>query len=141
MRLLPPADPSTEYPRATAARVLSAAFNLATGLRLLVPDDTLGSSPGYRVIRTWLLGDVPLGVMLTVYGALIAYGCRWDRMPRLVDTATWLAALSWLLFAVGLTIANHSQLGTVAYSLPVALHCWAMWNTRARRAGLPIGRP
>ena len=104
----------------TSARVLSALVNLAIGLRLLWPDDSLGSSPAYAMAETHFFGDVGLGVSLTLMGAVMWASLFTGRVDRLALAATFLALATWVLFAIDLLIENGSQIGTFAYGIPVA---------------------
>jgi hypothetical protein len=141
MRLLPPATPGHHYPRVTSARLLSALFDLAVGLRLLWPDDVLGSTGGYRLLALAFRGDVPLGVALLAFGAAQAAGLYTDRHGRVVDVATWLAMITWGLIGVLLAVTNPSQLGTLAYTLAAAIHAFAYAHLLAWRGQLRCPGP
>lgn len=130
----------------TSARVLAAAFNLVIGIRLLIPDDILGSVPGYRLMYRHFLGpwagDAPLGVVCLALGAAMTAGLYSDRWSSWVKGATFLSMLTWGLVAIDLTIANPSQLGTFSYGLAAVLNIYAYSHLadwldqleRARRA-------
>lgn len=140
---MPTADVNHVYPRVTSARVLAALFNAAVGFRLLLPDDSLDSSPGYRLAAVHFVDDVPFGLVLLALGAIQAFGLYSDRAGRLVDFATWGGLLTWLLFAIDLTLVNPSQLGTFAYGiLAVGVHLYAyahllQWREQLRRGVAP----
>lgn len=127
MQLFPTADPLHRYPRVTSARVLSSLFNLAVGLRLLWPDDSLGSSAGYRLAEAHFLGDAVLGTGLLVMGAIMAASLYTDRLDKIAGTATLLGLATWGLFAFDLALINGSQIGTFAYGILAAGgHCYAL---------------
>jgi len=118
------------YPRVTSARVLASLFNLAVGVRLLMPDTILDNpaNPSYRLASVHFLGDVPLGVGLLVYGAAMVASLYTDRWEVVPSVATWLSLVTWLLFAVDLALVNISQLGTLVYLLVAALNGFAYWH-------------
>lgn len=138
-RWLPTADPLHRYPRVTSARVLSALFNLAVGLRLLWPDDSLGSSPAYDLVERLFLGDVGLGMGALLMGAAMGASLYTERVDRPAIAATLLGLATWVVFALGLLFTNGSQIGTFAYGiLAVGCHAYALahllsWRDQQRR--------
>lgn len=140
-RLVPTAALTHRYPRVTSARVLSAGFNLAVGLRLLGPDDILGNprNPSYALLDRHFFGDVPLGVMLVALGAVMTVGLYTDRAGRVVGAATAWSVITWGLVAVDITLISLSQLGTLVYLLVAAMNCYAYAHLTAWRAQLRRG--
>lgn len=127
---------TTGTPRGTSARILAACFNIAVGVRMLLPDDILGNdhNPSYRLINAHFFGDVPFGLMLLVYGAAMVFGLRSDRAPQLVHVASWLSMLTWLVVAIDIAAAiGLSQIGTLVYTLVVALNGFAYAHVLARQ--------
>lgn len=116
------------YPRASSARILAVAFDLAVAVRLLMPDDILGVNPSYRIANAMFFGDVGLGLGLLVYGAIMATSLVTDGWPRFVQVVTWVALVTWLAFGIALTIDNAGQIGTIAYGLAVGVHGFAFWH-------------
>lgn len=137
--LLPQADPDHVYPRVTSARVLAAALNVGMGVRLLLPDDVLGSSTGYRLLRAHVFGDAPLGAVLLALGLVMGASLYTDRWRKAPSVATFLSMLTWGLVAVDLAIVNPSQMGTIAYGVLAAMNGYAYahlaeWRDQQRRA-------
>ena len=130
MRLLPPSPPGHMYPRVTSVRILAPLFNLAVGVRLLMPDPILDNpaNVSYRLAAVHFRGDVFLGVGLLLYGAAMVASLYTDRWEAVPSVATWLSLVTWLLFAVDLALVNPSQLGTLVYLLVAALNGFAYWH-------------
>lgn len=133
MRWFPSPDPTHEYPQVTSARVLAAVFNLAVGLRLLWPDDSLGSSSGYTLARSHFLwnqfGDAPLGLGLVAFGLVMGVSLYVEscRVAYAAAAVTLLGLATWVLFALDLLLDNGSQIGTFAYGiLAGGVHCYAL---------------
>jgi hypothetical protein len=138
-RLFPTADPDHRYPRVTSARVLAALFDVAVGVRLLCPDEILTDGSAYALIERHFFGDIPLGIGLLLFGGVMTASLYTDRLLRATDVANLLALLTWVLFAVDLTITNVSQLGTLVYALVAAMHGYAYahlsaWRDQLRRS-------
>lgn len=100
--------------------MLAALFDVLVGLRLLWPDDSLGSSPGYALAHAHFLGDAYLGGGLVAMGVVMAASLYADRLQEAAGVVTVLAMATWGLFALDLLITNGSQIGTFAYGIPVA---------------------
>lgn len=139
-RWLPAADPSHRYPRVTSARVLAALFDVAVGLRLLWPDNILGNplASGYRLLDQHFYGDVPLGLALLAFGAVMTAGLYTDRGMRVVAGATWLSLMTWLLVAVDIALVSISQIGSLVYVLVAVMNGYAYahlteWRAQIRR--------
>lgn len=145
MRLLPdPGASGARVHKLTSARVLSAAFNLASGVRLLLPDDILGNplAPGYRQLRDHFQGDVPLGLALLLFGVVMVAAFYGDQVGRLAALITWASFLTWLLVAVDIAIVSVSTLGTLVYLLVALLNAWAyvdhtLWLNQVERDDRP----
>lgn len=144
-RLFPTADPTHQYPKVTSARVLSALFDVAVGLRLLWPDDSLGSSPGYALARAHFFGDAWLGAGLLVMGLVMGASLYAERLDKPAAVATVLGLVTWALFALDLLLTNGSQIGTFAYGILAAGgHAYALahllsWCDQRRRAAARDG--
>lgn len=138
-RWIPAPDPQHRYPRVTSARVLATVFDIAVGLRLLWPDDSLGSSEGYRYAETHFLGDVGLGGGLLLMGLVMGTSLYTDRIDKIAGAVTLLALATWVLFAYDLLLVNGSQIGTFAYGILAAgVHGYALahllsWRDQQRR--------
>ena len=134
MRLFPTAEPGHRYDRVTSARVLSAVFNLAVGLRLLWPDDSLVSSPAYGTVRAVFFGDGGLGAGLLLMGLVAGSALYTDAFERLAAAVTLLGLATWIVFAFGLLRDNGSQIGTLAYGILAAgVHAYAFAHLLAYR--------
>lgn len=133
MRLLPTPDPQRLYPHQPSSRVLAAGWNVVVGVRLLLPDRILSDprNPAYRVALTHFVGDVPLGLVALILGAVMLAGLYTSRGRSIVLAATGLALLTWLLFAVDIALAFLPQLGTIVYAQVAVLHAFAYWHTVA----------
>lgn len=128
-------------PKATSARTLSAFFNVAVGLRLLLPDDILNANPGYRLLDQHFFGDIPFGLACLIFGVVMCFAIFTDYAPRkLIHAASWLSMITWLLVAFDISKVNISQFGSLVYMLVAALNAWGYWHIvererRMRRNG------
>ncbi len=118
--------------------MLSAAFDIVVGLRLLLPDDILGSVPGYRLLDTHFVNDWVFGGGLLLLGVVMAVGLYTDRYPQLVSGAIWVSMLTWIVVAIDLVVVNPGQFGTFAYAVIAAMNGYAYahaaeWSEQQRR--------
>jgi hypothetical protein len=144
MRLLPPADPRHHLPRVTSARTVAALLNVAMGVRLLWPDEILTNpaNPGYQQLARHVFGDVPLALALLTLGVVMTTGLYTDRWQRIVEGATWLSLLTWVVVAVDIALVNVSQLGTLVYAWVAVVNGYAYahlreWQEQLRRNAGP----
>lgn len=121
----------------TPTRVANTWWDIACAFVLLLPSDTLGASPGYRVVLDMFGHDWVVGWLLVTVAAIrltaMVHPLPSHERTSLAAAATMIGFLVWLAIAVGILIAAPVSLGSYAYLGIAGLHAWSYIEARAEQ--------
>lgn len=122
----------------TAVRVLDTFWDAVCGLVLLLPTDTFGTNPGYRVLLELFRSDWTCGLPLLLIAVLRLFAMtvptRWATRHRIAGAVSLSGVLLWGTMSLGILIAVPASLGAYIYLGVAAAHGWSYAQALNERA-------